>query len=134
MPSFHDSATTSAAPEEVWKILYDPTRFPEWWAGVEKVEPTDAAGDEHRYTMYQQGYPDFPIPQVLRATQSSGRIVVSCLYSDLQFDWRLDPVGTGTRISIDVDIPDREAHRLEGQRGVMAASLARLAALAAGGQ
>jgi hypothetical protein len=91
---------------------------------VAGLEPSDPAGDERRYTMYQEGYPDFPIPQVLRASQSAGRIVVSCLFSDLEFEWRLDPNGTGTRITIDVDIPEREAHRLEGQRQVMAASLA----------
>jgi hypothetical protein len=83
MPRFQDSATTPAAPEEVWKIPYDPARF------------------------------------------------FSCLFSDLQFEWRLDPNGTGTRISVDVDIPEQEAHRLEGRREVIAASLAHLAALAA---
>ncbi len=29
MPSFQRSATAAAPPEEVWKVLYDPTRFPE---------------------------------------------------------------------------------------------------------
>jgi hypothetical protein len=40
MPSFERSATAAAPPEEVWKVLYDPARFPEWWAGIETVEVT----------------------------------------------------------------------------------------------
>ena len=35
-----------------------------------------------------------------------------------------------TRIGVHVDIPEREAHRLEAQRGVISASLRSLAALA----
>ena len=37
MPSFHDTAISSAAPEDVWKLLYDPSRFPDWWAGIESL-------------------------------------------------------------------------------------------------
>lgn len=132
MPSFHDTTTTPAPPEEVWKILYDPSRFPEWWVGTETVRSDEGGRDdaERRYTMYPQGYPDFPMPQVLRTSREDGRVAVSCLVSDLLFEWRLEPVGAGTRISVAVEIPEREAHRLDGQREVIAASLARLAELA----
>jgi hypothetical protein len=116
----------------VWKILYDPARFPDWWVGFETVE-TDAGegGDERHFTMYPDGYPDFPMPQVLRTARDQGRVTVSCLVSDLRFEWRLEPVEEGTRITVEVEIPEREAHRLDGQREVISSSLARLAALAA---
>lgn len=128
MPSFHDFTTTPAPPEDVWKLLYDPARFPDWWAGVGTVE----VGGEGRYTMYPEGYPDFPMAQVLETTRAQQRVTVSCLVSDLRFEWRLDPDGGGTRITVDVDIPETEAHRLEGQREVIRTSMKRLAALAAG--
>jgi uncharacterized protein YndB with AHSA1/START domain len=132
MPTFHDTTTTLAPPEDVWKILYDPARFPEWWVGFETVQTEDGGdGDERRYTMYPQGYPDFPMPQVLRTSREQARVVVSCLVSDLCFEWRLDPAGEGTQISVEVEIPEREAHRLDGQRKTISYSLARLAALAA---
>jgi uncharacterized protein YndB with AHSA1/START domain len=131
MPSFRDMATTSAPPEEVWKLLYDPTRFPEWWAGVETVRADDGNMDERRYTMYPDGCPDFPMPQVLRTSRADSCVAISCLVSDLVFEWSLEPDGEGTRISVDVVIPEREAHRLERQREVIAASLLRLAQLAA---
>jgi uncharacterized protein YndB with AHSA1/START domain len=131
MPEFRDTTTTPAAPEEVWKILYDPVRFPDWWVGFETVEAGAGEGDERRYTVYPEGYPDFPMPQVLRTARDEGRVTVSCLVSDLRFEWRLEPVPDGTRIIVEVEIPDREAHRLEGQREVISSSLARLAALAA---
>jgi uncharacterized protein YndB with AHSA1/START domain len=127
VPSFHDSTTTTAAPEEVWKLLYDPSQFPHWWAGVETVEVTD----EGRYTMYPDGYPDFPMAQVLDSRRDEQRVTVSCLVSDLRFEWRLEPSGDGTLITVDVEIPDAEAQRLDSQREVIEASLRRLAERAA---
>jgi uncharacterized protein YndB with AHSA1/START domain len=126
MPTFDDAAVTPAPVEEVWKALYDPARFPEWWAGIESVEPGTGEG----YTMYPEGYPDFPMPQTIRSARADGRVTISCQVSDLVFEWRLSelPEG-GTRIAVHVDIPDAEAHRLDGQRATIRASLARLAAL-----
>lgn len=128
MPSFHDTTTSGAAPEEVWKLLYDPARFPEWWAGIETVSVT---GDG-KYTMYPEGYPDFPMAQLLDTQRSEQRVTISCLVSDLRFEWRLEPEGDGTRITVDVEIPDAEAHRLDTQREVISGSMKRLAAVAAG--
>jgi uncharacterized protein YndB with AHSA1/START domain len=138
MPAFHDAADTPAPPEEVWKLLYDPSRFSEWWVGIEKIEHGDAKGGAGDFTMYPEGYPDFPMPQSLRTDADERGVRISCLVSDLRFSWRLEPRGDmgaatdgpGTRITVDVEIPDAEAHRLDGQREAVAASLRRLAALA----
>ena len=128
MPSFHDSATSPAAPEEVWKLLYDPARFPDWWAGIATVEP----GPSGDYTMYPDGYPDFPMAQLLDTQRDQQRVTVSCLVSDLRFEWRLEPAAHGTRITVTVDIPDAEAHRLEAQRKIISTSMKQLAQLALG--
>jgi hypothetical protein len=128
VPAFHDSAHSAASPEEVWKLLYDPSRFPDWWAGVGTVE----VGGAGEYTMYPDGYPDFPMAQLLENQREQGRVTVSCLVSDLRFEWRLEASASGTLISVDVEVPDVEAHRLDSQREVIAASLQRLAAIAAG--
>jgi uncharacterized protein YndB with AHSA1/START domain len=133
MPSFSDTAVSQAPPEEVWKLLYDPSRFPEWWAGVGIVEASQArehAGG-HEYTMYPEGYPDFPMTQLLESRREERRVTVSCMVSDLRFDWLLEPApGDGTRIVVEVEIPEREAHRLQAQQAVISASLTRLAELA----
>jgi hypothetical protein len=74
------------------------------------------------------------MPQLLRTDRDDGRVSVSCLVSDLQFEWRLEPLGAGadgTRISIDVAIPEEEAHRLDTQREAISSSLGKLAELAA---
>jgi len=126
MPSFHDTASSPGPPEEVWKLLYDPARFPDWWAGVETV---DVTGDGE-YTMYPDGYPDFPMAQLLDTARDEGRVTVSCLVSDLRFEWRLEPDGSGTAITVDVEIPEAEAHRLDSQREIISESLRRLASLA----
>jgi polyketide cyclase/dehydrase/lipid transport protein len=126
MPTFDDAASTTAPPEDVWKALYDPARFPEWWSGVATVKP----GGDGGFTMYPDGYPDFPMPQTIRT--ADGRVTVSCQVSDLVFEWRLNALPDGgTRIAVHVDIPDAEAHRLDGQRAKIHDSLMRLAALAA---
>jgi uncharacterized protein YndB with AHSA1/START domain len=127
VPSFHDSATSGASPEEVWKLLYDPARFPDWWAGIGTVD----VGVEGEYTMYPDGYPDFPLAQVLETRREQQRVTVSCLVSDLRFEWQLQPAEDGgTLISVDVEIPDTEAHRLEHQREVISGSMKQLAELA----
>ena len=127
MPSFHDTATSAAPPEEVWKLLYDPARFPDWWAGIGTVEVRDAGA----YTMYPEGYPDFPMGQLLETARHEQRVTVSCLVSDLRFEWRLQPDGDGTLIDVEVEIPEAEAHRLDTQREIISASMRRLADLAA---
>ena len=128
MPLFEQRAHSPAAPEEVWKLLYDPSRFPEWWAGIGSV---DAGGPAGQYTMYPDGYPDFPMAQQLRVTESG--VTISCLVSDLVFEWRLAMLdgGAATSIIVHVEIPEAEAHRLAAQQDVISKSLSRLAALAA---
>jgi hypothetical protein len=126
MPTLDDVTTSSAPVEEVWKLLYDPSRFPEWWEGVETISEPKADG----FTLYPRGYPDFPMPHALRA--EGNRVTISCLISHLVFEWRLEPTDEdGTQIGVHVEIPDAEAHRLEAQRGAVSASLRSLAALAA---
>ena len=87
MPTFDDSATSTAPVEEVWKLLYDPSRFPEWWEGVETVDRAAAEG----FTLYPTGYPDFPMPQAMRT--EGRKVTISCLVSHLVFEWRLRHAG-----------------------------------------
>jgi uncharacterized protein YndB with AHSA1/START domain len=126
MPSFADTITTSAPPEEVWKLLYDPARFPDWWAGIATVE----VGSDGNYTMYPDGYPDFPMAQVLESRRGDRRVTVSCMVSDLRFEWLLTEEGSGTRIDVEVEIPEAEERRLATQRDIIRASLANLASAA----
>jgi hypothetical protein len=77
--------------------------------------------------MYPVGYPDFPMAQLLDTRPGERHVTVSCLVSDLRFEWRLEPDGTGTLISVDVEIPDAEAQRLDSQREIIGESLRRLA-------
>lgn len=134
MPAFDERTTAAAPPEEVWKLLYDPARFPDWWVGIATVEPAeDGDKDGGSYTIYPDGYPDFPMPQELRTSRAQGRVEISCLVSDLEFSWQLTPRdgGAATEIAVHVEIPPAEAHRLETQTDVIRRSLVNLARLAA---
>jgi uncharacterized protein YndB with AHSA1/START domain len=127
MPAFDEAATSPAPPEEVWKLLYDPTRFPEWWSGLERVE--DVKGDG--FTVYPDGYPDFPMPQKLETRRTGRHAVISCLVSNMRFEWQLEEEADGgTRISIHVEIPEDEAARLDDQRAEVSRSLQNLARVA----
>ena len=127
MPSFVLTARTQAPVEEVWKLLHDPARFPEWWAGVETVHPD---GDDH-FTLWPAGYPDYPMAQQLRTERNDARVTISCLVSDLEYRWQLSAAGEATDIEVNVTLPDKEAHRLPVQRELITESIDRLVALAA---
>jgi len=126
MPGFTLSARCCAPVEEVWKLLFDPARFPDWWVGIETVRK-DAPGE---FTQWPAGYPDFPMPQKLRVDQANERVTISCQVSDIDVVWQLAEVGGGTFIRVNVSLPQREAHRLDGQQQVIQESLGRLTALA----
>jgi uncharacterized protein YndB with AHSA1/START domain len=118
MPSFEDSADSAASPRAVWKLLYDPEQFARWWGCFE-------AGD------VPHSHADFSMPQVVASDSTDGRITVSCMVSDIAFEWRLAERGAGgTRIDVGVVVPDAYGWRLEAQRDVIAFSIRRLARLA----
>ena len=129
MPEFALSARCRAPVEEVWKLLFDPTRFPEWWVGIETVR-TDAPGE---FTQWPAGYPDFPMPQKLRVEEARDRVTISCQVSDIDVVWQLTEAREGTAIHVTVILPEREAHRLDGQHEIFTQSLRRLTALAEAG-
>ena len=126
MPGFTLSARCCAPVEEVWKLLFDPARFPDWWVGIETVRKDSP--DE--FTQWPIGYPDFPMPQKLRVDQANERVTISCQVSDIDVVWQLAEAGTGTSINVTVSLPEREAQRLDGQHQAIQESLRRLTALA----
>jgi uncharacterized protein YndB with AHSA1/START domain len=126
MPGFELNADCRAPVEEVWKLLFDPGRFPDWWAGVETVH-TDGPG---QFTLFLDGHPDFPLPQTLRADQAGGRVVFSCQVFAIEMVWQLAEAGAGTSIHLNVTAPESQAGRLSRQHELIQESLRRLAALA----
>jgi hypothetical protein len=126
MPGFALSTDCRAPVEEVWKLLFDPARFPDWWAGIQTVRK-DAPG---QFTLWPTGYPDLPLPQKLRVDQADGRVILSCQVFAIEVVWQLDEAGSGTSIHVNVTAPESEAHRLDRQHHLMEESLRRLTALA----
>jgi uncharacterized protein YndB with AHSA1/START domain len=130
MPSVVDHAVSAAPPEEVWKLLYDPARFPEWWAGMARLE---LGAEPGAFTYWQEGWPDFAFPQKVSANRDRTRVTISCLVSFMNIDWRLSEDGGGTRIDVHATIPDEEAQRCEQVRTLLGESVRRLAEVAATG-
>jgi hypothetical protein len=121
MASFDDVAETRAAPEDVFKLLYDPEQFPRWW-GCLQIEgnPSPSA------------HPDFGLPRVVSSDRGDGRVTVSCALADIVFDWRLEQLDRGgTRIAVHVEVPDSYRLDLDGQKAVVGMSVRQLADVAA---
>jgi uncharacterized protein YndB with AHSA1/START domain len=131
--TIRDHATSTAPPEEVWKLLYDPLRFPSWWAGMERATLTRTTTDGSvPYTYWFEGWPEAPMSQVLRSEREAGRVRISCLVSNMQITWQLgDGDAGGTQIDVEVLVPDEEHERLDDMRAMMRDSVQRLAELAA---
>jgi uncharacterized protein YndB with AHSA1/START domain len=126
MPEFTLTATADAPVEEVWKLLFDPTRIPEWWAGIESVRLEGA----DTYTLWFDGMPDLALPQQMRAERREGRVTMSCRVNEVEFTWQLTELGDGTGISVHVVIAPAKAYQVDRARELLAVSLPTLAALA----
>jgi uncharacterized protein YndB with AHSA1/START domain len=127
MPRFEDRAACRADATEVWKLVYDPARFPDWWVGMDRVEEADGT-----VSRFMAAWPDFAYPTRVEAG-SDGRIVISCLLSDIVHEWTLEPHPDGCVITVRIDVPDDEAARLSAVAEEARASLAKLVALAEAG-
>jgi len=122
MPRFEEIAESDAPPEAVWKLLYDPDQFSRWWGCFEADDVPQLSS-----------HPAFPMPRVVASDRTEGRISVSCLVSDIAFDWQLaERPPSGTRIELAVTVPDSYGFNVESQRNVIAFSVDRLARQAEG--
>jgi len=106
MPSFGDTGRSQAPREELWKLLADSSRLPEWWAD------------------------DLPEQLNVEPAAPGFRVVMAAPLSDLRFEWRLESEADGTRIDVLVDAPDDEEFQLDSQRDVVRRSLEQLAEVA----
>ena len=138
MTGFALEAVCRAPAIEVFKILHDPSRIPEWWAGVERVE----AGPDGTVTRYTREWPDFAYPTAVTEPgpgpigraggqfAEGGVVRISCLLSDIVHEWTLAPHPEGCEIRVRVELPEEEAARIDDQRREVGGSLAGLVALA----
>jgi hypothetical protein len=125
MLSFEESVLCHAPVEELWALLYDPTRFPEWWVGTERTETIPDGAN-----LYTEADPQMVFPTRIMASPGHERVTISCLTTDIAWQWTLEAAPEGCRLQLSMQIPDHQAHLLELERDIMQASLHRLVALA----
>jgi hypothetical protein len=101
MIEFDAHQSCGAPAREVWKLLYDPVRFASWWPGWERVQPGDG-----QVTRYDARWPELAYPTAVTTDQANGRIVVSCMLSDIVHTWTITPSDAGCLVSVKVAIPD----------------------------
>lgn len=128
MCDFTLRAACRAPAIEVFKLLHDPSRFPEWWEGMDRVEGAGGPRDEVRRFMRE--WPDFAYPMAVSHPGADGAIRISCLLSDIVHEWRIAPHAGGCALSVRVGLPAAEAAREGAQREEVRGSLRNLVALA----
>ena len=121
MPTFADVTTSTAPVEEVWKLLYDPSRFPEWWEGMETVSSRARTGSRCTRAAIRT----FRCHRPLSSDDDGHRVTISCLdqLPRLRVAAGADAAATVRGSSVHVEIPEAEAHRLDTQREAVSASL-----------
>lgn len=125
MIDFEETVVCRAPALQVWKLLYDPARYPEWWAGITRSEPT-ADGAVVQHSAWEHG----DLPLLITATRDSPGVVIRCPATGKVLSWALEPHPDGCRVRVRVQVPDGEHELLRTSRESMLATLPRLAATA----
>ena len=75
-------------------------------------------GQDGDFTLYPDGYPDFPMPQALRTRRRrpDGHHLLPGQRPRVPVAARADSAPAGARIAVHVEIPAAEAHRMGAQR------------------
>jgi hypothetical protein len=131
MPVIEAQTLIPATAEEVFKVLHDPTRHPEWLVGVDAVEGVRRSDDALRFTLGSSEHPGTRLEQ-LQEPLAGGGIVMTCLYYGIRFRWRLIADGEATRVLARVEVPEQARELADGYRASVPASLERLSRLCAG--
>lgn len=123
------SVAVDAAPDEVYDLLADIGRRPEWLAELRRVEPPSAPVAVGTRFEGQSSllFHDFVgTSEVQRAER--GRSLAEQVYLGARFvsEWELDATGGGTRVrhTVAIDFPDGPLGRLE--RWVLRRRMARM--------
>lgn len=117
-----ETAVCRAPVLEVWKLLQDPMRYPEWWDGLVEAEPTPDGVIRRMGAL-----PGVPIPTRIELRRAAAGVVVRCEVTGIVHLWTLEPLREGCRVRLRAAVPGQEAGAwLEHQRGEARASLPRL--------
>ena len=115
----------AAPPAEVWRLVHDPDRMPEWLVDTERV----VGADDGTVTRYLHGWPDLPMPTRVITRTDGARVVISCLVSDIDISVALAPHPRGCAVEMEIHLPESESERLPTARRLAVDSLARLSSI-----
>ncbi len=110
MPTARRSRTIAASADQLWEVIGDPHHLPRWWPRVARVEDVDG----NAFTEVMQTAKgklvraDFELVETderarsLRWQQRLAGTPFARLLSSAETEVRLEPVGEGTNVTIEV--------------------------------
>lgn len=125
MPEIEETAVCRAPAVEVWKLLHDPVRFTEWWAGISRAETTGEGA-----VLYPDKWPGVAVPTRLTVSADGRHVAIDCLLTDDVYVWTLEPHPSGCRVSVRVGVATDDDERLRVRQREILASLPQLVAAA----
>lgn len=125
MTCFEETAVCRASALVVWKLLYDPNRFVDWWSGVVRSE-TRAAGAVIR----TESDPDFEVPLRMSPLREGSGVMMRCLVTDTVWIWGLEPHPQGCLVRMRLEVSAADEDLVISMHASMLASLPRLVSAA----
>lgn len=125
MIAIEESMLCHAPPLHVWKLLYDPARFSEWWSGVQRSEPSR---DGANFSLGEQR--EGPFAMHIATARESSRIMIRCMATDDLFTWTLEPHPKGCRVRVCIEVAVDDAVHVRARHESLLSSLPKLADVA----
>jgi uncharacterized protein YndB with AHSA1/START domain len=109
MPTVSRARELGASPDEVWRVVSDPERLPDWWPGVSRVEEV-SAGAWTKVLTSPRGKPiraDYSLVESRQPERLVWRHEVEespfeRILAESLTEIELDPAGSGTRVTVTV--------------------------------
>jgi uncharacterized protein YndB with AHSA1/START domain len=109
MPTVSRARELGASPDEVWRVVSDPERLPDWWPGVSRVEEV-SAGAWTKVLTSPRGKPiraDYSLVESRQPERLVWRHEVEespfeRILAESLTEIELDPAGGGTRVTVTV--------------------------------
>ena len=105
MPAIHRFALVPYAPQQMFDLVQDVARYPEFLSWIHKAVVHEQSATHQHATLglHLAGFrPEFSTQNVLSPPNGVEMTLDSGPFKQLFGQWRFEPMGSGTRVSLDL--------------------------------